>query len=215
MAAQGYARQYCQKWSKTRNFILFPIMVFFFISSISCSLNNTNESIRKQIEAIQGQKITFMLDSMSCFYGMEEVSAPKEMLDAYKFVLFTDNDECSSCALTSLYEWEPLIERESKKHKSKIDFVFIFSPKVSEISNLKKKILHANIRHHIFIDSKGLFMKYNDIPNNHLFHAFLVDSCNRIVVIGNPLRSEKVRDLMDKVIEGSIKDNFSTNFFEQ
>lgn len=209
MVTLDYVRQHCLMWSKLGIVFLFSCILLFFMNS--CSSNGMNERIRGQLEVFQGQKISFMLDSMSCFYGLEEMSKTLETSDSYKFVLFTDSDECSSCALTSFYDWEPLIERESKIHKSKIDFIFIFSPKASDLSKLKKKILHANIHHPIYIDSNGVFVKSNDIPHNHLFHTFLVDPNNQVVVVGNPLISDKIRDLMDKVIDGEIEDNHSTN----
>ena len=199
-------------WIKLGFLFLFVCILLFCMNS--CSSNSMNEKIKGQLESFRGQKITFMLDSMSCFYGLEEMSTTKDKSDSYKFVLFTDSDECSSCALTSFYDWQPLIERETKIHKSKIDFIFIFSPKASELSKLKKKILHANIHHPIYIDSNGIFSKNNDIPHNHLFHTFLVDTNNQVVLVGNPLISEKIRDLMDKVIDGVIEDNHSANSIE-
>jgi hypothetical protein len=48
----------------------------------------------------------------------------------------------------------------------------------------------------IFIDEEYLFISKNaNIPNNHIMHVFLLDDKNKVILVGNILNNEHVREL--------------------
>ena len=49
------------------------------------------------------------------------------------------------------------------------------------------------------IDDKNIFSKINPcIPSEEQFHVFLLDKDNRIILVGNPLKSNKIHNLLIK-----------------
>lgn len=45
----------------------------------------------------------------------------------------------------------------------------------------------TGFRHTIYLDSKGEFERINKLPQDHIFHTFLLDGDNKIRLIGSPL----------------------------
>lgn len=54
--------------------------------------------------------------------------------------------------------------------------------------------------HPICIDHTNAFIKNNEIPVNSAYHTFLVDSDNKVLAIGNPVRNPKIKDLYKEII---------------
>ena len=56
-----------------------------------------------------------------------------------------------------------------------------------------------------FIDENGAFLKNNTvIPQDSRFHVFLLNSENKIILVGNPLNNETIWDMYKELIEINI-----------
>ena len=60
----------------------------------------------------------------------------------------------------------------------------------------------------VYIDSLGVFLKHNtNIPSNRLYHTFLLDKNNNVVLVGNPLNNPYVEELLVKTVDNMNRNN--------
>ena len=67
--------------------------------------------------------------------------------------------------------------------------------KISQRCNPEKKAYKSI--HVVYIDESGVFGRLNThIPQDFHYHSFLLDSTNRVTLVGNPTANEDVRKLL-------------------
>jgi len=149
------------------------------------------------------------------FYYNKELSLPERLFFLYqnkiyqkeelnllqeKFKIVTHiNGECSRC-IENINLWNVLIDT-LKNHKN-VSILLIVSVKNFEHF---RKIYYSevDIKYLLLIDTNDYFYNTNKLYENEDIHqgSFLIDSTNRIILVGNPAISQKVRDLYIKTIK--------------
>ena len=84
--------------------------------------------------------------------------------------------------------------------------VFIISPgndkakKRLEIDFREKRIPQT-----IFVDSANVFMELNpNIPSESMYHTFLLDENNKVILVGNPMANQQVEEMILYVVEEKL-----------
>lgn len=109
----------------------------------------------------------------------------------FRYVCYLDSSECTPCALKSAYLWNEEISRFTKD-KNHFSVFYILSTKKNK--DLQVQIKESGFCQNVYIDTCGVFAKRNPhIPNNTMFHTFLMDKNNNIVLVGNPIKNKKIR----------------------
>lgn len=104
--------------------------------------------------------------------------------------------------MNSLYDYAEYIENVTRGRKEKLGFYFIFSPKSSDLAKVRSKVLHSNIKHPVYIDSATFFMHQNKhIPSESMFHTFLINKYDSVVLVGNPVKSPQIDELLNTILE--------------
>ncbi len=104
------------------------------------------------------------------------------------FVLYIDSTECSSCRLNNLTMYESFANSIKP-----VDFYVIFSPTKKEQNHLKHLASRLNTSFQILFDTLSVFQTINpSIPNDHRFHAFLLDKEGYPVFIGDPVYNKRL-----------------------
>ena len=92
-------------------------------------------------------------------------------------------------------------------HPSMLDFVFIMSPTKSDQKKVIRDIVINYSDYNVAFDDCGAFSQSNpQIPLDNRFHAMLLDKNNNVVLIGNPLYSNSIWELMKEALM-NIKSN--------
>lgn len=116
--------------------------------------------------------------------------------ECFKFVVYADSSECMSCMTGKLHGWDSFLAK--LRIKENVIPIFIFSPKKDEMESIEVSLLLERLNFPVFIDTGYVFVNSNKfIPENPLFHTFLVDKNNHIILIGDPRRNRKVEELFD------------------
>ena len=172
------------------------ICLLIFLMAIRGCHDSNSEKIESTISAMHGKEISIPLDSFQCYTGLKERPITHNEQSKYKLVVFIDSTECSSCALENMHEWDSYVHlSDSLKNKFNIDF--IISPKPTEVELAKIKILAENFKHAIYIDAQNAFQKANPIiPTDKMYHTFLLDKENKIILVGNPIHNKKIHQLL-------------------
>lgn len=121
----------------------------------------------------------------------------------YSLVVFTDSSKCNSCAAKTLYQWNELIDSLYMRYGNKVNTYFIFEPKQDQRNALKYALEEALTVFPIYIDTLHVFSDSNpNIPVSSIMHTFLIDRVGNVLIVGSPLRSDKIRNLMFQMLDG-------------
>lgn len=73
-----------------------------------------------------------------------------------------------------------------------------------EVRSTELLIANTNFDYPILIDTLGEFERLNPhLPKNQALHTFLLDENNRVILVGNPLRNKKIKEMFYKRVEGT------------
>lgn len=179
------------------------VLAIYLLSG--CNVNNKPSKVEATLEGMIGKEIILPLDSFLCYQGLKEKKNINQHLSEYKLVVYMDSNSCMSCRLKTMHDWDAYVEL-SDSLEGVFDILFIVSPKQNEFGLLKNKLLSENFKYPVFIDAKNIFSKFNScIPSEELFHVFFLDKNNRIILVGNPLKSNKIHNLLIESISVSNK----------
>ena len=127
------------------------------------------------------------------------------------FVIYIDSVHCVPCKLARLKYWKEF-EIEIHSKYPYLGFIAAFEqPSKSHV--LLQDYVNEEFSIPVFVDDKHLFHASNPhIPNNEIFHSFLLDSDNNIVLVGNPITNERIEDLLYQLLD-SIGEKKRTPLF--
>lgn len=176
------------------------LLISFVI--VSCS---SNKIVKANIEHMKEKPVVIEEKSMTWWIPDSELYNKYDSKDKYTLVVYADSAQCSSCFINRMIEWDEILVLEnSDKHD--VRFLFIIEPKKGESSLLKEKLTESGFKHPVLIDQKSLFQKANpQIPKESIYHTFLLDNNNNIILVGNPLRNYDVRKLFYKRLSENKK----------
>lgn len=121
--------------------------------------------------------------------------------NTFTLVVFNDESDCMSCKVSKLNEWHRFLTQVYDAHHG-VNVCYIFSPNNENISNVRTLLSEQNFRHPVFIDSNHIFKKANQwIPLESMYHTFLLDKDNKIVLVGNPLQNQKINQMFFEIIK--------------
>ena len=181
----------------------YSFFVVFVLSSIMFSSCSHRQKIQEQITKMNSQSVAIDL------YNMQRVDPlMSECYDSideeFSFVVFTDSNQCSGCSLNKMSSWNTLLKLE-KLTNGKVKFNFIVEPRSGDELSVLQTAKNIDFVHPLYIDTRHVFRNANAfIPKDPLFHIFLLDKDQKIVLIGNPLLNKKIEKLAIKVIEDRI-----------
>lgn len=173
-------------------FVLFSSLFLF-----SCS-DDKKHDIEVLVKEWNNKEIHFPEISVFTRYVTDTVPYKIPKTD-YKVVVFVDSVGCISCKL-QLPKWKEFMHEVDSLSDGNVPFVFFFQTK--DVRELRYILRRDNFSHPVCIDTEDSFYKLNRFPGEMMFQAFLVDSENRVKVIGNPIHNLSIKDLYLKEIVG-------------
>lgn len=169
----------------------------------SCS--HKEKKMRDNIEKMRKNPICIPSDKMVCVLNKEKLT--KEFVnDEYslKLVVYVDSVVCSSCRLKEMYKWDDFLSK-LESVSSQIKVFFIFATSYDNIRKLKISAKTLPNSFPIYMDTTNIFLRMNPhIPHNPMFHTFLLDENNNVLLVGNPLENEKIEKLFWQILEEKL-----------
>jgi len=161
----------------------------------ACAENNNEQKKRlaEELRKFQETAITLPDNLLAKHYG-EQISSDKSLLDRpFKLVIYVNKDGCQDCKLHSLLPSTYMFMLENE-HRENFGVIIILN--TSDIESTDDTLAKFRFRRTVFYDLDGSFEFLNPhLPANELFHAFLLNEENRVVLVGNPVRNEKLTKL--------------------
>ncbi len=153
--------------------------------------NKGKGEINRLVKEWGGKEISFPLQSVFTVQGKDTIEYV-EMDALYKILLYVDTVGCTSCKL-KLSQWSEFIEEVDSLSNGSIPFYFyLFLKDIKEIQHLLRK---EDFTHPVCIDMNDDLNKLNHFPQNEMFHAFLLDKDNKVLVVGNPIHNPAIKKL--------------------
>ena len=179
--------------------LLSKICSLLFMACISYSCQDTGKArILHLVKRWDGKEILFPSNPVFTRYATDTVPYRIPKTD-YKVVVFVDSVGCISCKL-QLPKWKEFMHEVDSLSDGNVPFVFFFQTK--DVRELRYILRRDNFSHPVCIDTEDSFYKLNRFPGEMMFQTFLVDSENRVKVIGNPIHNLSVKDLYLKELVG-------------
>lgn len=146
----------------------------------------------------QDREIVFPEAMQFARYAEEVVDYPFQEAQN-KVLIYIDSVGCTSCKL-QLSRWKELMMYTDSLTNEAVSYVFIFqSSNIEEVASIIKT---SHFDHPVYLDRNADFFKLNTLPDNSIFHTFLLDKNNKVLVIGNPIINPTIKDLYIKEISG-------------
>lgn len=136
------------------------------------------------------------MDKKVCSMYMDNLSTGKIL----RIVNYIDAFDCSTCALSRLAAVEK--EKKDLDELKDVGFVYVIETDTEKAENVYFAFCNARIEGAVYLDTCHAFLRANPhIPDNPLFHTFVLNEQDSVVLIGDPFKNEKMESLFLKVIE--------------
>lgn len=140
-------------------------------------------------------------DDLECICGHEVKAIDRDSIKGSMFIIYYDSLDCSSCRIGHLAENYPLYEMADT---SGFTVLTIFSPRMDDLKEVRLQLMMTNSPVPIYLDVNGSFCKRNSsIPSDLRFRKFFVSPDSHPAFVGNPLASDKLYELFEKVLNRS------------
>jgi hypothetical protein len=115
----------------------------------------------------------------------------------YKIVTYIDSTSCIPCQM-KLEPWKNLVAEF--KSIPDIDFNFVMILQGTDAKSIENNLTEYNFLNPICIDRNKSFINANKLPKSKKYDTFLLDADNKVIAIGNPIASPKIKELYKKII---------------
>lgn len=180
------------------NQVLF--IISFCIVFAACQQNKRKDNARKVVNEWVGKEIKFP-EGIPCQSIDNEVVCMDYTNKTYKVIAYTDSTGCTSCRL-KLPDWKRVIAEADSLFPGKMDFIFFFQPKTRDLKELVHLLKRDKFDYPVFIDTENRINKLNHFPAEMEFQCFLLDSNNKVIMVGNPTLNPKVWELYRQEVGG-------------
>ena len=168
-------------------FIFFSLLVSHYLSC-----NRIDKKNRSVVSEKFGTTID-LVDTLKYFrMGKGWVENPFQY--GYKITTFL-NADCSQC-LYELLSWKDLIDEFGNDSISVLIYL-----KTTDINATEMFLYDIEFTYPVIIDTYGSFIKQNLIEDDKMFQTYLIDESNKILLVGNPIFSENIKELYSSTIK--------------
>lgn len=172
---------------------LFSIYAFLFLL-VAC--HSRKREIRDLVKAWQGKEI-ILPDTLSFKVQGRDTVCPDLLRARYKILNYIDTTGCTSCR-SRFYDWTLL---QKQTDSMQIDVTYFFIANLQEFEELETLLQINRCQVPCLYDTSGIISRLNQFPAQSHMQTFLLDSLNRVVLIGNPTENPKIRELYLKEIK--------------
>ena len=173
------------------------LFAFLMGTLLFCACTGNNDEQKKNLEAelrkFQETAIT-LPDNLLAKHYNEQILPDKSLLDRpFKLVIYVNKEGCQDCKLHGLLPATYMFMLENE-HLENLGVIIILN--TSDIESTDNTLAKFRFRRTVFYDLDGSFEFFNPhLPANELFHAFLLNEENRVVLVGNPVNNTKLTKL--------------------
>ena len=124
-----------------------------------------------------------------------------------KLMLYYSAEVCSSCKMKELYRWQARLTDSLATTVSKVRCLCIIHTSTHDKREMvQQTIADYRLQFPVLLDTAGIFERSNpQLPENPVFHTFLLDRDNRVVLVGSPIGNPKMWELYKSTIDRLVE----------
>jgi hypothetical protein len=173
------------------NLTLFMVL----LTSTSCK----NDNLERDMKTFYNRKVSIPYNQMikkDCSLYHDSVSDSH-----FKLVRYAEVFHCSDCQIKQLSSFDN--DTYTSGVSQRIPVLYIVNiPHNVDPTELYSKLCKKRIRGTVYLDTCNAFLQANpDFPITPMFHTFLLNENDRVVLIGDPFKNKRMEDLFQMVIE--------------
>lgn len=180
-----------------------PIFVFSFIiviiSAISCKRHSEEENTpKKLVNQLTGKLFHLphyskVLLGDSIIFEVPNIRNPNAKLKITTYI----NGDCQTC-IDEIKAWNDFSQSVNKINNVNV-YYYVFT---SDIEHFRDNIYNKEIyKYPLLLVKNNDYLNKNNLPlDNKMYQTFLLDSNNKVILVGNPIYSEKLMELYKEEI---------------
>lgn len=159
--------------------------------------NKPNNKLKEQIITMEGMKINLTFNNIeSCINGIDSLY---ESTKVKKLIIYVDSTSCTDCFLSHLVSYNEINDTLSAYNG---ETIVLLQPQKRKLGEVKDFLNYETYPFWCILDLDGEFISLNPkLPNNKILHTFLLNEDNDIVLIGDPTRNSRIKDLFHKTLK--------------
>lgn len=176
-------------------------VLLFIMYCIFSACNSQKKELQDKVKKVQSAAISIPYERMVCWTSDSVRSVSPWNKAKLKLVHYIDSASCSTCYLQKAATDELLNHMESLGSN---DFcnVFIVTPGDKARKRLETDFREKRLPRTIFVDTANVFIGENpNIPSESMYHTFLLDENNNVVLVGNPMLNKQIEEMMLSIVE--------------
>lgn len=168
----------------------------------SCSQSHR---ISQRLHEMESVPVKVDYSKMTCWLNDSLLeNRPWESEKGMKLISFTDSSLCSVCNIKKMYLWNKILDLETQYEGFNV--FLILGVKQGMTSYISTQLYQSGITHPIYIDeSQSLLTQNPQIPEESMYHTFLLDEDNNVLLVGNPTAGENMEKIMLEVLDSRLK----------
>lgn len=174
--------------------------IFVGVYILLMQRNKTNHEVTRVVKQWIGRTLILPCDVGFFTTNGDSVDAyfPKEQ---FKLVRYVGKDGCTSCRL-HLSRYRQILAELSDSANCDVGFVCIVNP--TDMEDLRDLLHRENYTHlPIWIDEADSINSLNQLPEITALQTFLIDEENKVLAVGDPAVSSKVKQLYANILSNS------------
>lgn len=171
------------------------IVYYMLFASLMFLSSCGKKSIADEILKMQSRPIDMAsCEGAVCYENGERAAYYSNADSAYKLIIYIDSASCSPCFVSHMLDYMgAVVDLDSVG----VNTLFIFESKQEQKENLESSLAQLAYPLRAIVVPNGSFSSVNPhLPSSTLLHSFLLDKENKVIVVGNPARNDKVKELM-------------------
>ena len=192
-----------KKYVENMRKIIVPFLFLLFLLLIA-GCNGCQDRLQKEYSIFLNKEIKLPAFVKGIYKNRDTVYLHQDDVMT-RMVVFFDSTTCSSCQVARIWEWER-ITSYAKAMKYKFEPVFIFAPPKQQEHETVRSLRVQSFSWPVYVDADQSFLSSNEeFPQNKVFHVFLLDKNNKVVLVGDPTFNTKLWEIYKKTIVDLIE----------
>ena len=175
------------------------ILLWVFLTS--CQDWQERRETTRLVKEWHGREILLPDSLVFMSLKQDSVSSPDTGLAECKVLTYVEDSDCLNCQL-QLSRWMDFIATIDALTTKSVPFLFYVN--TSDVIELKRFLKQESFDYPFCVDHEDRLNRLNQFPSSSVFHTFLLDAENRVLVVGSPVDNFKIRDLYLSEIEKSL-----------
>ena len=184
--------------TQTIRYVIQLILLICIIISFSFCNNTSKETTEEKVTEWIGDTL-YLPETSEILYKDSVYQNGEPINNNAKLKIATlISGDCGSC-VKDLKRWDKFFQFIGSKKEAEI----LFYLETSKLSYFKTRLYESTIhKYPLIIDKNFKFSDTNKLPpKDKRFQTFLLDSNNRVILVGNPVYNDKLMKLYKKEIK--------------